>query len=84
MALKIEIINKVTNLIIAAFGFVAALAWNEAVKSLFAVGGPLYIVSTYGVWVYALFATILAVVVTIWIANFLPDVQIKEYKFDAG
>jgi len=28
----------------AAFGLVAALAWNEAIKSLFVEGGPLYFV----------------------------------------
>lgn len=32
--LRIEIIQKTTELATAGFGFVAALAWNDAVQSL--------------------------------------------------
>ena len=34
---KLEVLEKITSLVIAAFGLVAALAWNEAIQSLFVV-----------------------------------------------
>lgn len=69
MAIKGEVIEKIAALMTAAFGLVAALAWNGAIGSLFAPGGPLNFLATYGVWVYAIFVTILAVVMTIWIGR---------------
>lgn len=33
-SLKLEIVQKTTELATAGFGFVAALAWNDAVQSL--------------------------------------------------
>jgi hypothetical protein len=41
--MKIEVLEKLSELITAAFGLVAALAWNEAIRSLFLEGGPLYL-----------------------------------------
>lgn len=59
-----EVLDKIAELITAAFGLIAALAWNEAisgwVQSLGIGGGP---------WVYALLVTILAVLATIWIGR---------------
>tara|TARA_Y100000310_G_C20666865_1_gene808021 strand:- start:579 stop:806 length:228 start_codon:yes stop_codon:yes gene_type:complete len=69
MTLKKEVVGKLATLMTAAFGFIAAFAWNEAVKSLFAEGGPFFLFAKYGVWIYAVAVTILAVVVTIWIAK---------------
>ena len=69
MAVKAEVIEKLAALITAAFGLVAALAWNDAIKSLFMEGGPLYFMATWGPWAYAIFVTILAVIMTIWIAR---------------
>jgi len=51
--LKYEVLDKMSALITAAFGLVAALAWNDAIKSLFAEGGPLYFMASYGIWGYA-------------------------------
>ena len=74
--MKKEVKEKLVALITAAFGLVAALAWNEAIKSLF-VGpcdaenaGALCAVSGGGPWVYAVIVTFIAVFVTIWIAKF--------------
>lgn len=64
-----EVIDKLAALITAAFGLVAALAWNDAIKSLFMEGGPLYFLASWGIWAYAIFVTILAVVATIWIGR---------------
>ena len=65
MVIKNEIIEKMELLIASAFGFVAALAWNDAVKSLFAKGGSLEFVSKTGVWIYPIIVTLLAVMVTV-------------------
>ena len=64
-----EVIEKIAALITAAFGLIAALAWNDAIKSLFAEGGALYFLATGGPWVYAILVTILAVIMTIWIGR---------------
>ena len=64
--MKKEVIEKLTILVTAAFGWVAAVAWNDAIKSLFAENGPLHLLAKGGVWVYAVVVTILAVFVTVW------------------
>lgn len=66
---RVEVIEKISALMTAAFGLIAALAWNDAIKSLFAEGGPLYFLATYGIWAYAVLVTIIAVVATIWIGR---------------
>jgi hypothetical protein len=73
--MKKDVIEKVSALMIAAFGLVAALAWNDAIKALF-IGpcgtdgaGALCMLSSGGPWVYAIFVTILAVLATIWISK---------------
>lgn len=67
--MKAEVVEKIAALMTAAFGLIAALAWNDAIRSLFAQGGPLYFLATYGVWVYAIFVTVIAIVATIWIGK---------------
>jgi len=67
--MKKEVLEKLTVLITAAFGLIAALAWNEAIKSLFLEGGPLYLAAAYGVWLYAIIVTIIAVIATVWISK---------------
>jgi tetrahydromethanopterin S-methyltransferase subunit E len=73
--MRIEVIEKLAALITAAFGLVAALAWNEAIKALF-VGpcgaenaGALCSLSAGGPWVYAVIITIIAVFAAIWIGK---------------
>jgi hypothetical protein len=73
--MKKKVMEKLTALITAAFGLVAALAWNDAIKALF-VGpcgaenaGALCALSGGGPWLYAIFVTIIAVAVTVWIAK---------------
>ena len=84
--MKSEIIEKLAILITGAFGFVAALAWNEAVKSLFkgpcgdAEAGALCSLSYGGLWVYAIIVSIIAVIVTIWIAKIAKKEDIKKAK----
>ena len=63
-----EVIEKIATLLTAAFGFVAALAWNEAIKSLFAqvFGDQSGIMALF---VYAIIVTVIAVIATVWIGK---------------
>ncbi|MCR3883226.1 DUF5654 family protein [Methanotrichaceae archaeon M04Ac] len=76
--MKYEVLDKVAALMTAAFGLVAALAWNDAIKSLFAEGGPLYFMAAYGIWGYAILVTIIAVFATIWIGKMAEEAKKKE------
>ena len=68
MALKGEVTDKLAALITAAFGLVAALAWNGAILAIFkAVFGTTETIP--GMLVYAVLVTIIAVVATIWIGR---------------
>lgn len=66
--LKTEILDKIAALVTAAFGLVAALAWNDAIKAVFKevfgdseTIGPMLI--------YAIIVTIIAVILTIIVAR---------------
>jgi len=73
--MKKDVIEKIAALITAAFGLIAALAWNDAIKALFvgpcgtAGAGALCALSAGGPWVYAIIVTIIAVLATLWIAK---------------
>lgn len=81
---KVERVNsavaeKMTALIIAAFGLVAALAWNEAIKAIFtrvfgsAEGlGPML--------TYAIVVTVIAVVVTLVIGKIAQRLNVEPKK----
>jgi len=66
--MKGEVIDKLAALVTAAFGLVAALAWNGAIKAIFlevfgeSEGlGPML--------TYAVIVTLIAVLVTIWVGK---------------
>lgn len=67
-SIKQEILDKIAALVTAAFGLVAALAWNDAIKLLFKElfgtqdqVGPMIL--------YALVVTVIAVILTIIVAR---------------
>ena len=66
--MKTEILDKIAALVTAAFGLVAALAWNDAIKAIFKeVFGDQ---STIGpMLLYAIIVTIIAVILTIIVAR---------------
>lgn len=74
LSLKEQILDKMGSLITAAFGLVAALAWNEAIKAIFAelFGTTETIIPMIS---YAIIVTILAVVVTILIARAISNAK---------
>ena len=68
VTLRNEIIEKLADLITAAFGLVAALAWNGAIQAVFkhvfgtSEGiGPMV--------TYAIIVTLIAVLATLWIGK---------------
>lgn len=66
MSFSLDVIDKLAALITAAFGLVAALAWNSAIQTFFKeiFGDQTSIPAMVG---YAVFVTVIAVVFTLWI-----------------
>ena len=66
--MKKEVIEKLAALITAAFGLVAALAWNGAIQTIFKqiYGETSTIMAMI---VYAVIVTLIAVIATIWIGR---------------
>jgi hypothetical protein len=63
-----KVIESAADLVTAAFGLIAALAWNSAVQAL--VGrfvetgsGPMALI------IYAILVTVIAVLATVWIGR---------------
>jgi len=63
-SLKVEVLDKMTDLATAGFGLVAALAWNEAISSLFIAIFP-QAGNIIAKFVYAVIITALVVLVTL-------------------
>lgn len=66
--MKSEVIEKIAALMTAAFGLVAALAWNGAIQAIFKelFGSAESLIPMI---VYAVVVTIIAVLATIWIGR---------------
>ena len=68
MTLRKEVLTQIAALITAAFGLVAALAWNGAIQAVFkAIFGTADSIAAQ--LSYAVIVTIIAVIATIWIAR---------------
>ena len=66
--MKYEVIDRIADLVTVAFGLVAALAWNQAILTIFAaVLGPA--VGIPALLSYAVIVTVIAVAVTIWLGR---------------
>ncbi|MDD1706141.1 MAG: DUF5654 family protein [Methanoregulaceae archaeon] len=79
MALKDEVLTQIAALLTAAFGLVAALAWNGAIQALFKqVFGTAD--SLAAQMSYAIIVTIIAVIVTIWIARAVAHAKAEGKK----
>ena len=78
---KLQFVTTFSALITAAFGLIAALAWNEAIKAavgmFFETDGEIW-----GLLIYAILVTILAVIMTVWISRNVKKLndQIKAEK----
>lgn len=75
--MKTEVLDKLAALLTAALGLVAALAWNGAIRAIFeaAFGSADDITAML---VYAVLVTIIAVLVTIWIARTIMKSKKEE------
>ena len=66
--LRVEVLDQIAALVTAAFGLVAALAWNEAIKAIFKeVFGTSETVTP--MLSYAVIVTVIAVILTIIVAR---------------
>jgi hypothetical protein len=66
--MKKDVIEKLAALITAAFGLVAALAWNTAIQEIFKrIFGTASSISA--MLFYAVVVTIIAVIATVWIGK---------------
>jgi Mg2+/citrate symporter len=76
--IKIEFISKITTLLTAGFGLVAALAWNDAIQSLFKL---IHIQSTEvsAKFIYAVVITLIIVLV-VYYANRAQEFAIHEIE----
>lgn len=80
LALRREIVDKMASLATAAFGLVAALAWNNAIQALFrrfypAPDDPAALWPLVG---YAALVTVVAVLVILWVSRIAGRLKREE------
>ena len=75
MAFRIQVMDTIAALMTAAFGLIAALAWNEAIK--WAVAQVFTADPGVGLFIYAILVTIIAVVAVILIGRSLAKLKAK-------
>jgi hypothetical protein len=73
-----DITIRFADLVVAAFGIVSALAFNDAVKSLFAEGGVFEKFAKGGPWVAAFVILMLTLAVGYWRAKLIPVRKIEK------
>lgn len=71
--IKREMRNKIVGYITAAFGLIAGLAWNDAIKSLIEYFFPQGANSIWLKFVYAVVITLLVVIVSVYMMKVLED-----------
>lgn len=81
--IKIEFLKTVTTLIVSAFGFVAALAWNKAITETI----DKYLRPGETIWswfVYAILVTVFAVLITIYLGRLVEKFKEKKDEVENG
>ena len=71
--LRKEVAHKTIGYIVTAFGIVAGLAWNEAIKSLIDAFFPKPGNGIFIKFFYAIVITLLVVVVTVYLLKLTQD-----------
>jgi C4-dicarboxylate transporter len=69
--LRKEVVKRAMGYIVAAFGLVAGLAWNDAIKSLIELFFPLGGGSVAMKFGYAVLITVILVIVSIYLVRLL-------------
>lgn len=84
---RLEVIKAFSSLLTAAFGLVAALAWNDAIKTtinnFFDKGIDITLGQFAALYFYAIIVTIIAVLFTILIARSSRKVKSRIEKAEA-
>ena len=78
--IKQAVRQKTSDLILAAFGFVAGLAWNEAIKALIEEVFPQHNNSVWAKLSYALFVTVVLVFVSTYFIRTAAKDEVKADK----
>ena len=73
--IKTEVRKQVSGYILAALGFVAGLAWNDAIKSLIDYFFPAS--ENGGIWIKFLYAALITLIVVV-LAMYISRVFVKE------
>ncbi len=76
--IKKEIQQRTSNYILAALGLVAALAWNDAIKSLIEYFFPLNKNTVLIKFLYAILITCIVVIISIYLTKLLSDKNEKK------
>jgi len=74
---RLEILEKLSSLITAGFGLVAALAWNEVILELFNTVFPKQN-ALLGKLIYAIIVTVIVVIVTVKIGNLIGKIKGRD------
>ncbi len=73
-SLKLEILEKMSQLVTAGFGLVAALAWNDAIQSLFKLIFPQQS-EVWAKFIYAILITVIVVIITMRLSDLINKVK---------
>lgn len=77
--MKSQVLATIATLMTTAFGLIAALAWNEAIKAIILELFPKQGGIT-GLLVYAILITIIAVIATVLIARAIAKPAVQEVR----
>jgi hypothetical protein len=77
--MKGQVLTTVATLMTTAFGLIAALAWNEAIKAIILSMFPAQSGIT-GLLTYAILITIIAVIATVIIGKAIAKPAIQEVR----
>jgi hypothetical protein len=73
-----EFQKRITGYIVAAFGLVAGLAWNEAIKASIEYFFPMSRNSLLAKFIYAILITLVLVLITIYLTRLFADKEEEE------
>ena len=76
--LEREIREKTFGYIVASFGLVAGLAWNEAIKAMIEVFFPLQKDTLKAKFIYAILITLVVVFVSLYFSKFFKKEKIEK------
>ncbi len=78
---KKEVSRRTFDYVITAFGLVAGLAWNDAIKSLIEYLFPQNQNGVKAKLIYAIFITLIMAIVSYYVARFSPkEENVKKRK----